>query len=104
MLGPGDEEIDQAALQYIAENEQHRRDRNEQDQRIEMEAGAEHDRQEHGDCHHLAMREIHDAHDAEDDRQPERHQAVDQAGQHPADGDVQINVKRHRSPTNTTAL
>ena len=104
MLGPGDEQIDQAALQHIAEGEQHRGNRNEQDERIEMQAAAEHDRQEHGDCHHLAVGKIHHAHDAENDRQPERHQAVDQARQHAADSDVQIDVKRHRSPTNTTAL
>ena len=34
------------------------------------------------------MREVDDAHDAEDDRQPERHQAVDEPGQQPADRDV----------------
>ena len=37
MLGPRDERIDQAALQHIAEHEQHRRDRHQQDQRIEVE-------------------------------------------------------------------
>src|SRR5471032_626351 len=40
-------------------------------------------REIHADDHHLAMREIHHAHDAEDHRQAERHQAVDHAGQQP---------------------
>ena len=35
----------------------------------------------HRDGHHLAVREIDHAHDAEDHRQAERHQPVDEAGQ-----------------------
>ena len=42
------------------------------------------------------MGEIDHAHDTEDDRQAERHQAVDKAGQHAADGDIKIEIKRHR--------
>ena len=49
----------------------------------------QHQRQEHAHHHDLAMGEIDDADDAEDDRQAERAQAVDQAGQQAADGDVE---------------
>ena len=41
----------------------------------------QHDGGVHRDDHHLAVREVDDAHDAEDHRQPERHQPVDQAGE-----------------------
>jgi hypothetical protein len=37
--------------------------------------------------------EIDHAHHPEDHRQAERHQAVDEAGQHPADGDIEKNVE-----------
>ena len=47
----------------------------------------------HGDGHHLAMGEIDDAHDAEDDRQAERHQPVDEPGQDAADGNIEIDVE-----------
>ena len=50
----------------------------------------------HRDRHHLAMGEVDDAHHAEDDRKPERHQAVDEAGQNAADGDIQVDVERHQ--------
>ena len=92
MLRAGDEGIDQSKLQHIAEREHHGGDWNEQKQRIKMEAGAEHYRDEHGDGHHLAVGEIDHAHHAEDDRQAERHQPVHQAGQNSADGDVEIDV------------
>lgn len=39
------------------------------------------------------MREIDDAHDAEDDGQAERHQAVDEAGQHALDQDFDVKGK-----------
>ena len=55
-------------------------------------AGNSDDRDIHRDRHHLAMGEIDDAHHAEDDRQAERHQAVDEAGQDAADGDVEIDI------------
>ncbi len=96
VLRPGDERIDQARLQRVAEDEHHRRDRHEHDQRIEMKRREQHDRDIHRDRHHLAMGEIDDAHHAENNRQPKRHQAVDQTGQNTGDGDIQINVKRHR--------
>ena len=92
VLGPRDEGIDHAVLQRIAEGEQHRGDRHQHHQRIEMEGGEQRHRDIHRDRHHLAVGEIDDAHHAEDHRQAERHQAVDQAGQHAADGDIEIDV------------
>ena len=68
-----------------------------------MQRRAQHDGEEHGDSHHLAMGEIDDPHHAENDRQPERHQAVDQTGQNSTDGDVEINLKRHPSPISANA-
>ena len=97
VLRPGDEGIDQSRLQRVAEHEQHRGDRHHHDQRIEVKCGKQHDREIHRDRHHLAMGEIDDAHHAENDREPERHQAIDQAGQNSADGNVQIDVERHRA-------
>ena len=51
-------------------------------ERIEAEGSNEqHQARYIADDHHLAVGEIDDAHDAEDDRQAERHQPVDEAGQ-----------------------
>ena len=60
-----------------------------------MERGEQYYRDEHGDRHHLAMSEINDPHHAENDRKPERQQAVNKAGQNSADNDVEIDVESH---------
>ena len=95
---PRDEAIDEPRLQAVAEREEHRGDRHQHDQRIEAESREQGDGDVHGDRHHLAMGEIDDAHDAEDDGQAERHQPVDQAGQDAADGNVKIDFERHPAP------
>jgi hypothetical protein len=46
----------------------------------------------HGDGHHFAVSEIDDAHNAENHRESERHQAVDKGGQYPADGGIGIDL------------
>jgi hypothetical protein len=43
------------------------------------------------------MGEIDDTDHTKDYGQPKRHEAIDQAGQDPGNGDIQINIKRHRS-------
>ena len=96
VLGPVDERIDQPALHDVAEREQHGRDRHHHRQRVEAVVREQHHREVHGDGHHLAVGEIDHAHDAEDDRQAERHQPVDEAGQQAADGDVEVDFCGHR--------
>src|SRR5262249_11313865 len=66
-------------------------------ERVEAETAEQHDGKVHGDGHHLAMGEIDDAHDPENDREADRHQAVDKAGQKTADRDVEIDLCGHRS-------
>ena len=70
------------------EHEQRGGDRHQQQERIELQRAEQHQRQVHGQRHHLAMREVDDAHHAEDDRQAERHQPVDETRQQAAGGDV----------------
>ena len=88
MLGSGDEGIDQARLQRVAEDEERGGDRQHGDEGIELERGEERGRRVHGDGHHLAVREVHHAHHAEDHREAERHQAIHQPRQDPGDDDV----------------
>ena len=47
----------------------------------------------HGEHGELAVREIDDAHHAEDDRQAERHQPVHEAGQHALDQDFGVEER-----------
>ena len=85
----------EARLQHVTKRKQHRRDRHQHHQRIELEGGEQDNRDIHRNRHHLAVREVDDTHDPEDHRQPECHQAIDQAREHPADGDVEIDRERH---------
>ena len=95
VLGPPDKGVDQADLQNVAKHEHHRGDRHQQDQRIKVKRGEQDHRDEHSDCHHLAVGEINDPHHPENDRKPERQQAVNKPGQNPADNDVEIDVESH---------
>ena len=54
--------------------------------------GEQHDGRVHRDRHDFAVREVDDAHHAEDHRQPERHQPVDQAGQHAGQDELAMIV------------
>ena len=58
MLGSGNEAIDQACLQSVPENEQHRCNRHQHHQRIKMKGGKQCQCDIHRDGHHLAMSEI----------------------------------------------
>jgi hypothetical protein len=95
VLGSSDERINEGALERVAEGEERGRHRHDCKERIEPERGEQHHRSVHGDGHHLAVGEVHHPHDAENDRQPERHQAVDEAGEQPRDDDVGDQVGRH---------
>src|SRR5262249_38704728 len=57
----------------------------------------QHERRIHGEDGELAMGEIDDAHHAENHREAERHEAVDQAGEDALDDDIQGD-RRHSSP------
>ena len=82
-------------LQQVSECEQRGGDQRQAQQRIDAERAKEDERGEHAEHHHLAMREIDDADDAENDRQPERAQAIDQPRQQAADGDIEIESAGH---------
>jgi hypothetical protein len=97
VLGPIDERVDDAGLQRIAEHEQNAGERDNHRQRVEPERGERYDGEVHRDRHHLAVGKIDDAHDAKNDREAERHQAIDEAGQKTAHRDVEIDLCRHRS-------
>ena len=95
VLGPVDERIDDAGLQEVAEREQGGGRRHQHDERVEPQRGEGDDGRIHGERHHLAVGEVDHAHDAEDDGQAERHQAVDEAREQAVDGHVEVDLCRH---------
>ena len=95
MLRPMDERLHDEALQRPADHEEQSRHRNRGEDRIDMQRSEEHEGRIHRQHGEFAVGEIDDAHDAEDHRQPERHQPVDEPSQQPADGNVEIDVERH---------
>ena len=99
MLGPSDEGRDQAALQGIAHGEEEEGDHGQAEQGRDLEVLEAHPGEVHADHHHLAVREVDDAHDAEDHRQAERHQPVDHAGEQAVDdglGEIEEEVGGHQ--------
>ncbi len=95
VLRPPDERLHDDPLQGPADDEEQRRDRNGREDRIEMQRGEQDEGRVHRQHGELAMGEIDDAHDPEDDGKPERHQAVDEAGQHALDEDFEVEGKGH---------
>ena len=72
---------DDEALQGIAEREEYRREQEHGDVRIEPQQAIGEESGEQGRGQHRAMREIDDVQHAVDQRQPERDQRIDRAGQ-----------------------
>jgi hypothetical protein len=95
MLGAADEAVDQRKLQPIAGAKENDRDRRHGDQRIDAEQREQQERRIHGGDRELAMREVHHAHDAEDHREPERHQPIDEPGQHALDHHFEVDRRVH---------
>ena len=85
VVRPRDEGRDHHALQGIADDEEQQRHRHQRQDRRQAEKMKQDPRDIHGEHGEFAMGEIHHAHHAEDDREPERHQAIDQACQHALD-------------------
>src|SRR2546430_5951984 len=64
-----------------AEEESGGRDSEERQVRVDVEGAEEREGDVHADGHELAVREVDDAHDAEDEREPDPHHGVDAAGE-----------------------
>jgi hypothetical protein len=86
--------VDDVVLEQVAEAEKHGCGNGNADQRIKAQGSEKDQGEEHADHHHLAMGEIDDADHPEDDRQAERAEAVDKAGQQTAHSDVEIDLGR----------
>ena len=80
-----DDAIDELALDDEAGDEQDRGGTHESDVRIDAEPGGAEPGQVHRPHHEVAVGEVHDAHHAEDQREADRHQAVDAAEEQAAD-------------------
>ncbi len=81
MLRTIDEGLDQAPLQAVAQAEEEDGNQRQAERGGICRTSKARPGEVHADDHHLAVGEVDDAHDAEDHRQAERHQAVDHAGQ-----------------------
>ena len=90
-----DEGIDQRRLQHEAHGKERGRNRRDGNQRVEPIEFEQEKGRIHRDHRELAMREVHHPDDAENHRQPERHQPVDEPGQNALDDDVEID-RPHR--------
>lgn len=97
VLRPRDERLHHCSLQAVADDEEGDRDRQAGDDGVEFEQAEENESRVHRQHGEFAMREIHDAHDPENDRQAERHQAVDEACEHALDQDFDGERKGHRA-------
>ena len=94
-----DDAIDQASLHDDAEQEERGRAEHESDVGIDAGLRREKVGEVHPPYHHVAVREIDDAHDAEDEREPHGHEAVDTAEEDPADQPLEDEGRIHvRSP------
>ena len=98
MLGPADERVDQHGS---AARSRRRRTRpaigTSASSGSSLKRREQHVGRIHGDHGELAMGEIDDPHHAEDHRQAERHQPVDEPGQHALDHDVEIDRPHGRA-------
>src|ERR1700730_11001239 len=66
-------------LQQHADQKQHRHGHRKRQQRIDAEAAGEEEADIHADHHELALGEVHDFHDAEDQRHADAHKRIDAA-------------------------
>ena len=86
--------IHDGALQRVSQNEQHERCRRRNHPRRDFGHRPNPVSDIHADDHHLAVSEIHDAHDAEYDGESQRDQRIDYADQYSAGDYIQIE-RRH---------
>ena len=80
--------LDDRALQHVAEHRHHRHHDEEGPQHGDVGDGDDADRDVARDHREVAVREVHDLHHAEHQRQPAGEQRVQPAGQHPLDDGV----------------
>src|SRR5262245_51552385 len=93
MLGLVHEIVANETLKAIAEYKHHGRRERYADRRGNAEIGPQHIAEIHPDNDHLAMREVHHAHDPEDDVEPCRDQRVDRADQQAVDHHAGIELQ-----------
>ena len=85
----------QQVVDRHAEHEQCKRDRDQQQQRIEAGDQPDDVGGIHGEHQQFAMREVHHVHQAEDQAEPRRDQRVDQPHQQAADGNLEQDGGGH---------
>ena len=97
---------DQGKVDGVAEDGQHRTGKQDRDERSEgvaesglhAERGEEIERRIHAEHHEVALGEVDDPHDAEDQAEPDAHQAIDRADQKSGGQGLQKAFQRLRSP------
>ena len=82
-------EVEQAALQHVAEAHHHRHDDDQGQERVDAGGVDQHQRQERSEDAQVAVGQVDQAHDAEDQRQAGREQGVEAAEQHALDDGVE---------------
>ena len=92
------------ALQAVTQREEQRREHHGREIRVEPEEPVREERREHGGGEQRAVREIDDVQDAVDQRQPERYEPIDRAGQEPVeDGGNEDDRRQHAATERATA-
>ena len=80
--------VEQPALQHVADRRHDRRHDDDGEQRIEPERVGGHQRDIGGEHDQVAVRDVDEAHHAEDQREPGGEHGVEPADQHALDDDV----------------
>ena len=96
MFRARDEGMNYKRLERITENKKCRGHRQHGDERIDVQCEKQNDAGIHGERHHFAVGEVHQAGHAEDHREAERHEPVNDAGQNAGDDDIGEDNKVHR--------
>src|SRR5262249_22200984 len=87
---------DDEALQAVSEHEEQRCEHDGREVGVEPEPSVREERREHGGGEQRAMREIDDVKNAVDQREPERDEPIDRAGQEPVeDGGNEDDRRQH---------
>ena len=89
--GPADDALDEDRLQPVAEEKRRRHDERERDDGVETEGSEQHPSGEGADEHEVGVRDVDDAHHAEDEVEAAGEQRVERAREQPADQELAEN-------------
>src|SRR3954466_6100915 len=89
-------------LDQHAHQEEHGHGDQERDDRIDAEPGREEVADVHSQHHELALGEIHDLHDAEDERDADAHERIDAPDEQAVDDGLRDDFHHEVAPTLST--